>query len=58
MNRVNRVAASDLAVGFAAIGESVRWITTVNEPFGVMGSVSVVQVLIAAARTAFRGRPR
>lgn len=31
MNRVNRVAASDLAAGFAAIGESVWWITTGND---------------------------
>ena len=31
MNRVNTVAASDLAAGFAAIGESVWWITVVND---------------------------
>ena len=31
MNRVNRVPASDLAAGYAAIGESVWWITIVND---------------------------
>jgi hypothetical protein len=31
MNRANRVAASDLPAGFAAIGESVWWITTIND---------------------------
>jgi hypothetical protein len=31
INRVNRVATSDPAAGFAAIGESMWWITVVND---------------------------
>jgi hypothetical protein len=31
MNRMNRVAAADLAPGFAAIGESAWWLTIVND---------------------------